>query len=149
MKRNLELWDPAIMGNEVTMYSLFEHLREHDPVSYVEHPNYEPFWALTRYDDIKFISQNNSRFLNNPRTVLVQKQFEQALLEKFGSRNGLETLIHMDAPKHKKLRGVTREWFKPGPVGKLSGNIEAIAKVYVDKMEAAGGECDFVKEKWK
>lgn len=146
MNRNLELLDPAIMGNEVTMYSLFEHLREHDPVSYVEHPNYEPFWALTRYDDIKFISQNNSRFLNNPRTVLVQKQFEQALLEKFGSRNGLETLIHMDAPKHKKLRGVTREWFKPGPVGKLSGNIEAIAKLFVDKMEAAGGECDFVKE---
>lgn len=146
MSRNLELLDPSIMGNEVTMYSLFEHLREHDPVSYVEHPNYEPFWALTRYDDIKFISQNNSRFLNNPRTVLVQKQFEQMLLEKFGSRNGLETLIHMDAPKHKKLRGVTREWFKPGPIGKLSGNMEAIAKQYVDKMEAKGGECDFVKD---
>ncbi|WP_235015194.1 cytochrome P450 [Oceanicoccus sp. KOV_DT_Chl] len=146
MNRNLELLDPAIMGNEETMYSLLNHLREHDPVTYVEHPNYEPFWALTRYDDIKFISQNNSRFLNNPRTVLVQKQFEQTLLEKFGSRNGLETLIHMDAPKHKKLRGVTREWFKPGSIGKLSGNLEAIAKQYVDKMEAMGGECDFVKD---
>ena len=146
MNRNLELLDPAIMGNEETMYSLLNHLREHDPVTYVEHPDYEPFWARTRYDDIKFISQNNSRFLNNPRTVLVQKQFEKILLEKFGSRNGLETLIHMDAPKHKKLRGVTREWFKPGSIGKLSSNLEAIAKQYVDKMEAMDGECDFVKE---
>jgi len=122
------------------------HLREHDPVTYVDHPKYEPFWALTRHQDIKFVSQNNSRFINNPRTLLVQKQFEQALLEKFGTRNGLETLIHMDAPKHKMLRAVTRDWFKPGPIGKRSSSLELIAKQYVDKMEALGGECDFVKE---
>ncbi len=146
MNRNLELLDPAIMGDETTMYALFEHLRENDPVTYVEHPDYEPFWAITRHQDIKFISQNNDRFLNNPRTVLVQKEFERALLEQFGTRNGLETLIHMDAPKHRKLRGVTRDWFKPGPIGKLSGEVQAIAKEYVDKMEALGGECDFVKE---
>lgn len=128
------------------MYGLFDHLREYDPVSYVQHPEYDPFWAVTRHEDIKFISQNNSRFINNPRTVLVQKQFEQMLLENFGSRNGLETLIHMDSPKHKKLRSVTRDWFKPGPIGKLSGNLEAIAKQFIDKMEAMGGQCDFVKE---
>jgi cytochrome P450 len=146
MNRNLELLDPVIMGNEETMYGLFDHLREYDPVSYVQHPEYDPFWAVTRHEDIKFISQNNSRFINNPRTVLVQKQFEQMLLENFGSRNGLETLIHMDSPKHKKLRSVTRDWFKPGPIGKLSGNLEAIAKQFIDKMEAMGGQCDFVKE---
>jgi len=146
MDSNLNLLDPAIMGDETSMYALFEQLRENDPVSYVEHPDYEPFWAITRHEDIKFISQNNDRFLNSPRTVLVQKEFEQALLQQFGTRNGLETLIHMDQPKHRKLRGVTRDWFKPGPIGKLSGSIEAIAKEYVDKMEGLGGECDFVKE---
>jgi cytochrome P450 len=146
MNRNVELLDPAIMGNDTTMYALFEYLREHDPVSYVEHADYDPFWAITRHEDIKFISQNNDRFLNNPRTVLVPKLFEQALLQQFGTRNGLETLIHMDAPKHKKMRGVTRDWFKPGPVSKLSASVEAIAKEYVDKMEAMGGECDFAKD---
>ena len=146
MNRNLDLLDPAIMGNEDSMYALFKQLRENEPVSYVKHQNYEPFWAITRHEDIKFISQNNDRFLNNPRTVLVQREFEQALLAQFGTRNGLETLIHMDQPKHRKLRGVTRDWFKPGPIGKLSGNIQAIAKEYVDKMEGLGGECDFVKE---
>ncbi len=146
MNRNLDLLDPAIMGDETSMYALFEQLRENDPVSYVEHPDYEPFWAITRHQDIKFISQNNERFLNNPRTVLVQREFEQALLAQFGTRNGLETLIHMDAPKHRKLRGVTRDWFKPGPIGKLSGEVEKLARHYVDKMENLGGECDFVKE---
>ncbi len=146
MNRNLELLDPEIMGDEDRMYELLGYLRENDPVSYVEHPDYEPFWAITRHEDIKNISRNNDRFLNNPRTVLAQKELEQALLAQFGTRNGLETLIHMDNPKHKALRGITRDWFKPGPIGKLSGDVQAIAKLYVDKMESLGGECDFVKE---
>ena len=146
MSREQELLDPAVMGNEASMYDLFRYLRENDPVSLVEHDDFEPFWAITRHDDIKAISQNNAAFLNNPRTVLVAREFEQALLEQFGTRNGLETLIHMDNPKHRKLRNVTRDWFKPGPVGKLNGDIQAIAKSYVDKMEDMGGECDFVKD---
>jgi len=146
MNRNLELLDPEIMGDEPRMYELLGYLRENDPVSYVEHPEYEPFWAITRHEDIKNISRNNDRFLNNPRTVLAQKELEQALLNQFGTRNGLETLIHMDNPKHKALRGITRDWFKPGPIGKLSGDVRAIAKLYVDKMENLGSECDFVKD---
>ena len=146
MSREQELLDPTVMGDEASMYGLFSHLRENDPVCLVEHDDFEPFWAITRHDDIKAISQNNAAFINNPRTVLMAREFEQALLEQFGTRNGLETLIHMDNPKHRKLRNVTRDWFKPGPVGKLNGDIQAIARSYVDKMESMGGECDFVKD---
>ena len=138
--------DPAVMGDETTMHALFRRLREHDPVCLVEHPDFEPFWAITKHEDIKAISQNNAAFLNNPRTVLIQREFERALLAQFGTRNGLETLIHMDDPKHRKLRNVTREWFKPGPIKKLQGNMKTIARQYVDKMEAMNGECDFVKD---
>jgi len=146
MNPSWNLLDPAVMGDETTMHELFRHLREHDPVARVEHPDFEPFWAITKHEDIKAISQNNAAFLNNPRTVLIQREFEQALLEKFGTRNGLETLIHMDNPKHRKLRNVTRDWFKPGPIDRLSDDISTIARQYVDKMEAMGGQCDFVKD---
>lgn len=146
MSRSLNILDPAVMGDETSMYDLFRYLREEEPVCRVEHPDFEPFWAITKHEDIKSISQKNAAFLNNPRTVLIQREFENALLEKFGTRNGLETLIHMDDPKHKKLRNVTRDWFKPGPVSKLRGDMETIARQYVDKMEAMGGECDFVKD---
>lgn len=146
MNRSSSLLDPAIMGNEASMHALLRHLREHDPVCRVEHPDFEPFWAVTKHEDIKAISQNNAAFLNNPRTVLIQREFEQALLQQFGTKNGLDTLIHMDNPKHKKLRNVTREWFKPGPIARLSGDIEVIAQHFVDKMEASGGECDFVQD---
>jgi cytochrome P450 len=146
MSLSVNLLDPAIMGNDSSMYELFGQLRENDPVALVEHPDFEPFWAITKHEDIKAISQNNAEFLNNPRTVLIQREFEEALLSQFGTRNGLETLIHMDNPKHRKLRNVTRNWFKPGPIDELSADIRAIATEYVDKMANMDGKCDFVTD---
>ena len=141
-----DIVDSELMGDERSMYGLFKHLRENKPVAYLEHEDFEPFWVLTRHEDIKFISQKNDLFINNPRTVIVQREFEQMLLEQFGTRNGLETLIHMDDPKHRKLRNVTREWFKPSPIERLTPMVEKIARQYVDKMEEMGGQCDFVKD---
>jgi cytochrome P450 len=141
-----DIVDAEIMGNETTMYALFDHLRDSDPVSLFEHPDFRPFWVLTRHEDIKHVSQNNDRFINNPRTVILQREFEEALKAQFGTPNGFETLIHMDDPKHRKLRNVTRDWFKPSPIAKLRPMVEEMAKLYVDKMESMGGECDFVKD---
>lgn len=146
MSRVNEIVDPTTMGPEDSMYALLGELRENEPLAYFDHPDYEPFWVLTRHEDIKYVSQNNDKFINNPRTVIMPREFEQALLDQFGTRNGLETLIHMDNPKHRKLRNVTREWFKPGPVDKLTPMVEEIAREFVDKMEAMGDECDFVQD---
>jgi cytochrome P450 len=141
-----DVLDAELMGHEDSMHGLFDYLREHDPVSWVEHPDYEPFWSLTRYDDIKFVGSNNDRFLSAPRTVLIPVEFERMLMEQFGTRNGLETLIHMDRPKHLKLRKVTREWFLPRSIEKLDAEVKDLCREYVDKMQDMGGECDFVKD---
>ncbi len=141
-----DVLNAALMGREETMHGIFDHLRENDPVAWVEHPDYEPFWSLSRYDDIKFVGSNNDRFLSAPRTVLIPIEYERLLIEQFGTRNGLETLIHMDRPKHLKLRKVTREWFLPRSIEKLDAEIKEMCTEYVDKMEAMGGECDFVKD---
>lgn len=141
-----DILDPAIMGNERSMYALFDHLRSTDPVARVEHPDYRPFWALTRYDDVRTIGSQNDSFLSAPRTVLIPAAFEEALLEQFGTSNGLETLIHMDRPKHLKMRKVTREWFLPRSIEKLRLEVEALSKEFVDRMQEMGDECDFVKD---
>jgi len=146
MSRIQDIVDPTVMGEEASMHALFSELRDNQPMAYFEHEEYEPFWVMTRHEDIKYISQNNATFINNPRTVIMPQAFEQALLEQFGTRNGLEPLIHMDAPTHRQLRNVPRDWFKPGPIDKLTPMIQEIAVEFVDKMEAMGGECDFVKD---
>lgn len=141
-----DVLDVAIMGPEDTMHGLFDYLRENDPVSWVEHPEYNPFWNLVCYDDIKRIGSQNDKFLSAPRTVLMTIEAEELLLEQFGTRNGLETLIHMDEPKHLKMRRVSRDWFLPRSIDKLDAEIQALCKEYVDKMQDMGGECDFVKD---
>lgn len=141
-----DMVDTRVMGNEQRMHELFRYFREHDPVPYVEHSGYDPFWALTKYEDIKSVGSQNNRFLSAPRTVLAPKAFEQVLIDNFGNRNGLETLIHMDAPKHLKLRRVTRDWFLPRNVAKLESQCKLLAKEYVDKMQDMGGSCDFARD---
>jgi len=141
-----DLLNAQIMGNEDTMYALFDHLREHDPICWVEHEEYRPFWALTRYDDIKRIGSANNEFLSAPRTVLVPEAVEQMLLENFGTPNGLETLIHMDRPKHLKLRKVSRDFFLPRSIDSLEAEVRDLATEYVDRMQGMDGKCDFVRD---
>ena len=53
MNREWEMLDPAVMGDEERMHGLFRYLRENAPVCRVEHPDFDPFWAVTRYKDTK------------------------------------------------------------------------------------------------
>ena len=141
-----DVLDPQIMGDERSMYALFDYLRATDPVAWVEHPEYRPFWSLSRYDDVKRIGSTNDEFLSAPRTVLIPEAFEKALLETFGTPNGLETLIHMDRPKHLKMRKVTRDWFLPRSIEKLEAEVRALSREFVDRMLEMGNECDFVRD---
>lgn len=141
-----DVLDPQVMGDERSMYALFDYLRANDPVAWVEHPDYRSFWSLTRYDDVKRIGSMNDEFLSAPRTVLIPEAFEKALLETFGTPNGLETLIHMDRPKHLKMRKVTRDWFLPRSIEKLEAEVRALSREFVDRMMQMGDECDFVRD---
>lgn len=141
-----DVLDVDIMGHEQSMHQLFDHLRTNDPVAWVEHPEYRPFWSLSKYDDIKSIGSQNEQFLSAPRTILLPIEAEDALREQFGTPNGLETLIHMDKPKHLKLRRVTRDWFLPRSIQKLDEEIKVLCTEYVDRMRDMGGECDFIKD---
>jgi len=143
---NKDLLNPRIMGEEPKMYALFDYLRENDPVTYVDHPDYIPFWSLSKYEDIKDIGNRNDEFLSAPRATLMRKSIEDYFEKKLGTRNGGETLINMDRPKHLKIRRVSREWFLPRNIAKLNEKMEDLAKYYVEKMQDMGEECDFVKD---
>jgi cytochrome P450 len=59
---------------------------------------------------------------------------------------GLRTLIHMDDPQHRVVRAIGADWFRPKAMRALKIRVDELAKIYVDKMMAAGNECDFVQE---
>ena len=91
MSRVHDIVDTRIMGDETSMHALFTELRDNEPITYFDHPDYEPFWVLTRHEDIKYISQNNDLFINNPRTVITPREFEQMLLSEFATRKWLSS----------------------------------------------------------
>jgi cytochrome P450 len=50
-------------------------LRRDAPVHWYERDDIEPFWAVTRYDDVKFVGANDSLFCNSgPRLRLASRQ---------------------------------------------------------------------------
>ena len=133
-------WDPLL--------DLFDTLRNETPVLRIESPSgdHDPFWLVTRYDDVMRISKDNSGFLNAPRPTVFTNKAGEALAKKItgGSANLVQSLVALDAPKHPKLRRLTQEWFMPKNLRTIEDEVRALAHRTVDRMVAAGPEADFV-----
>src|SRR5262249_28905491 len=56
------------------------------------------------------------------------------------------SLVDLDQPEHGPMRAIAANWFRPAAMRSLKARVDGLAKTYVDKMLAAGPECDFVSE---
>lgn len=137
---------PAYWGNEQWVHDQFQWLREHDPMRYCSPEGYDPFWSVTRYDDIKAIAGNKATFINDPRPLLGPKMVEALVTHMTGRKHLVRSLVQMDDPDHLQYRLLTQSWFMGHNLRKLQDNINVLARQYVDQMAELGGECDFVKD---
>jgi len=115
------------------------YLRKHEPVFWCEHPNTDPFWAITRHADIVHISKQPRLFLNGPRLLIFVNDpgMEQAPTPPF------RHLLGMDPPEHGEYRSIVSRRFTPRAVRELEPQIDAITKQVLDGV--AGRErVDFV-----
>lgn len=133
--------DPMAYTDEPKLHAALEHLRYNAPVSWVDVPNYRPFWAITKHADIMDIERANTLFANSPRPVLTTAEGDEQ-----AAAAGIRTLIHMDDPQHRVVRAIGADWFRPKAMRALKVRVDELAKVYVDKMLAIGNECDFVQQ---
>jgi cholest-4-en-3-one 26-monooxygenase len=124
-------------------FEAFATLREQCPVSYqsgaAEHAR--DFWAITRRDDLDFVSKNPDKFSSSanlahpapggddPESLELMRQL----------------IINMDPPQHIKYRRVVRNAFTSKAVDALEPLLRKSAKNIVDKI-AAIGECEFVSQ---
>src|SRR6202043_1885708 len=58
----------------------------------------------------------------------------------------VRALPQMDNPDHSKYQKLTHAWFQPRQMRTLADRMDALAKESVDRLCAAGGECDFYSE---
>ncbi len=140
------LANPQAYTNEKTLHEALTHCRKHAPVSWVDVPDYRPFWAVTKHADIMEIERQNDLFTNDPRPLLAIAEADDALRRDMEAGTGLRTLIHLDDPHHRDLRKIGVDWFRPKAMRALKTRCDELAKVYVDKMAEKGGVFDFATE---
>ncbi len=137
--------DPSAYADVPRFEAACAVLRKESPIHYYEDPTglFNPFYAITKHADVLEIELHNEIFINEPRPVLGLAEGDR-----HNEENGhmLRTLIHVDDPEHRDLRGVTSEWFLPKNLAKMDARLAELSKRFVDKMASAGGSIDFATD---
>lgn len=143
----IDIVSPALYADPAELQARYAELRRNDPVAWVEHPAYRPFWALTRHADIADVARRSALFVNAPRLTLIPRAVEEHLAASGqGREKSVRTIIDMDEPDHRKYRNVTQSWFLGPGVARFQGRVEAIARRVVDRIGEMDGRCDFAQD---
>jgi cytochrome P450 len=135
----LDLVEPSRYAERGRPDALFAKLRREAPVVFCEPEGYEPFWAITRHEDIVAISRDPARFSNTGRIALLKKH-EDDLIRK------VRTIINMDPPDHGAYRAIGNRWFVPRNLRRLEDRVRALAGELIDGIAVRGAtRIDFVQ----
>ena len=139
---DVDLSDPRTFLAGVP-HAYFRVLREQDPVHWQEEcriPAFLPgpgYWALTRYEDVAFVSKHPEIFSSAARSSALSELRPREL------RLAREQLIQMDPPGHTELRGLMNAPFKPRAVAETEAHIRKIVSETLGRLEGRSA-CDFV-----
>ena len=136
-----ELVHPDYYGEHGPPYEIWDRLRAESPVHRCETEDVEPFWAVTRQDDIKFISKTPELFLSAPGITLMPTD---RIINEDEGIGAMKVVINTDPPIHRDLRKVASPFLTPRSLQAMQGVIDASAKRLVDELARDGlqGETD-------
>jgi cytochrome P450 len=129
--------------NERLPFEAFATLREQCPVSFQSGAAEfgGDFWAITRREDLDYISKNPDKFSSSANLAHPQPGGDDP--ESLEIMRQL--IINMDPPNHVKYRRVVRNAFTSKAVDTLEPLMRDFAKSIVDEV-VSRGECEFVSE---
>ncbi len=139
----LDVIGPDTYMREGYPHAAWKRLRAESPIHWFDVPGGVGFWAVTRREDIVWISKQPTRFVNGPRLAI----FEQGAPVE-GERTFIRQLLNMDPPDHAKYRGTTSGWFTPRSIARRETEVRRIACDLLDEMAGDGEtrEGDFVSD---
>jgi cholest-4-en-3-one 26-monooxygenase len=114
-------------------------LRKNKPVAWIEHPNTDPFWAITKHADIIQIAKQ-PRLFSIAKRLLV---FVPDTPQEPDPVPPFRHLLNMDPPEHGEYRSIVSRRFTPRAVRELQAGIERITRDVMDSVMDRN-ECDFV-----
>lgn len=112
-------------------YPTYRWLRDHAPV----YRNPDGWYALSRYDDVLWASQQPTLFSSAEGTTL----------ETIDTSMMTPMIIFMDPPRHDRQRKLVSRAFTPRAISDLEPFVRSLANRFLDRLEEQGGG-DFVEE---
>ena len=161
---NLDITDTDLYVRSGYPWAAWDLLRDQAPVFWYQRPHHEPFWAITKHEDVGYISRNPGLFsntqilrLSNVDTVRIGQRSRVRNANRYGgSPEDPPDFIFMDPPEHRQHRGAVSRHFTPRAMKRLEGHFAELAENYVsrfankvvDEMTAKGelGVVDVVHE---
>lgn len=107
-------------------YPVYRELRATSPVVWNDVTN---FWALTKYEDIRFVSSNPALFSSTKGISIPDPKQPEPVQE--------GNLIFTDPPRHRQLRKLINSGFTRRQVMLLEPKVRAIVKGIVDDISPA------------
>lgn len=138
--------DPETYGNPALSRRILGRLQAEDPVHWTQPAGFDPFWTITRYDDIKEIERQNDLFINAPRSILRPKVMEESIAKTTGSRQPARGIIQMDGLEHRKYRALTQAWFLPNRLKQIEAQIRQLSRRHLDTMAGHQDGFDFARD---
>ena len=140
--------DPFAYADGDRVDEAFTWLRAEAPLAQAQPEGFDPFWVVTRHADIQAVERQNDLFHNGDRsTVLTTIEGDRQVRAMMGgSPHLVRALVQMDNPDHRAYRHLTQGAFVPQSLRKLEGRIREIARGFVERMCAMGGQCDFARD---
>ena len=114
-------------------------LRRDAPVYWYQRPGFEPFWAITKHADIRYISSHPELFSNTQMLRLnkasklasAQRQREAGTNRTGGHPDDPPDFIYMDPPEHRQHRSLVARHFTPRMMKMLEDHFAQMAENYV------------------
>jgi len=136
--------DPKSYAEWDTLHRMLVDVRRDRPFARAELDDYNPFWVATKYDDIQTVARQNTQFLSGMGGLQTKSALQFQI--EAGTGRQFRSVVAMNQPDHMKYRMLTQAWFMPKNLQQIEDRLRKLARLYVDKLAATGGECDFVSE---
>jgi cytochrome P450 len=139
MAPEVNLIDPEHFAEHGHPWDQYEWLRANAPVFWHDEPNGPGFWAITKYEDVRAISQNPELFSVAETGVIVGENDPNMF---FGKDHMIFTLA---GPQHERYRMLVARGLAPEDAALLRPRIQEIAREIVEAAMRKGSG-DFVSE---
>ncbi|MFJ9033465.1 cytochrome P450 [Streptomyces sp. NPDC102274] len=138
----LDITDEKSYADKGYPYQEWDLLRREAPVFWYERPGFEPFWVLTKHEDIAWVSRNTKLFSSAQRVTvdtadaveMLEAELEQRAQMFAHSPTDPPALSYMDSPHHRHLRQLMAPCFTPKAVSALEQRFASLAASYVKEF---------------